>query len=71
MVGGNSWKFISEAALLTESINGSSTSGRYDYYDTTVTYNLQLKWLSVGGRAFSSYDASLSYFFLRHFVDNT
>lgn len=68
---GNSLKVTLEAALLTESINDSPTSGRCDYYDTIATYNMQLKWLSVDDHAFSNYDASLGYFFLRHFVDNT
>ena len=37
---GNSWKVTLEADLFTESINGSPTSGRCDYYDTTATYNM-------------------------------
>lgn len=37
---GNSWKVTLEVDLLTESINGNLTSDRYDYYDTTATYNM-------------------------------
>lgn len=51
---GKSWKFTSEADLLTESIGDSPTSGRCDYYQI-INSIIQLKQLCVGGCA--NYDS--------------
>ena len=67
---GKSWKFTSEADLLTESVGANSTSGRCDYYYTTTT-NMQLKQLSVGGGANYGSRAGLGYLYLAYFVGFT
>ncbi len=56
---GKGWKFTSDADLLIESTGGNSTSGLCDYYYITNN-NIQLKQLSIGGRADSTYGAGLS-----------
>ena len=67
---GKSWKFTSEADLLTESVGANSTSGRCDYYYIIAT-NMQLKQLSVGGRAFDGSLAGLGCLGLDNFVGFT
>lgn len=67
---GKSWKFTSEADLLTESVGANSTSGRCDYYYIT-TPNMQLKQLSVGGYASSGSSAGLGCLHLDDFVGST
>ena len=67
---GKSWKFTSEADLLTESIGGGPTSGRCDYY-YIVTSDIQLKQLCVGGRAGVGSFAGLGCLFLDYFVGST
>lgn len=57
---GKSWKFTSEADLLTESIDGSPTSGRCDYY-YTVSSDVKLRQLYVGGYANLDYIAGLGF----------
>lgn len=64
---GKSWKFTSEADLLTESVGANPTSGRCDYYYITIT-NMQLKQLSVGSHANSGSLAGLGCLYLDNFV---
>lgn len=64
---GKSWKFTSEADLLTESVGANATSGRCDYYYVTTT-NMQLKQLYVGGGAHAGSSAGLGYLNLDYFV---
>ena len=67
---GKSWKFTSEADLLTESVGANSTSGRCDYYYITTT-NMQLKQLYVGGSALNGSPAGLGCLDLAYFVGYT
>lgn len=55
-----SWKFTSEADLLIESIGGSPTSDKCDYYYTINTL-IRLRQLAVGGIANQGSKAGLSY----------
>lgn len=55
---GKSWKFTSEADLLTESVGASSISGRCDYYLINSNYT-QLRQLCVGDGADGGSNAGL------------
>ena len=60
---GKSWKFTSEADLLTESMGGSPTSGRCDYY-FIITTTMSLNQLLVGGSASYGYFNGLGCLYL-------